>query len=190
LAMAIPAPRADDSLAGRSSVALASSDDVRVTVSQVRYGSPFLATLIEYGLSATSVGLVVRDVLKGENSRLFNLLSRISRRTERQATITKRDLRDRVEIMRDRVELAQLESELSEIEEPIAAPAPSRIVETRWTIDPSTVDDLRERIAADDTMDPVARVEVTNALEQLAPLVRNGLSVAAMERVSEPDARS
>ncbi|MCZ4618470.1 hypothetical protein, partial [Rhodococcus qingshengii] len=185
LAIVVGVSRGRSDSEGGSSVAVISADEVRITLSRLSYGSPFLATLVEYGHAAAAVGgsggaaWAIRDVLKGEHSKLYNLLALLTRPSERRAVGVKRDRQHQIDI-------ARLDRKFSEEtgREPGETPT---TIESQWTIEPSSRNELAQRIEIDETLDPIARAEMIRALDQLAPLVERGFSVTITEPVLTPD---
>ncbi|MEE3851930.1 pentapeptide repeat-containing protein [Gordonia sp. LSe1-13] len=161
-------------------------DQIEIVTSRMTYGSPLVTWLIEnwhYIAGTGGLGVaahqVRRDVLKGKDSRLFNLSKLIGRKTERVAWNEVRDTANREEILRLTSAIAKHNADVAEHQ--------ARYVEAVLKIDAMTKSDATDSLFQQlEAIDVGTREEIRRAVEALTPLINRGIEIRALRL--EPDA--
>ncbi|AOD24760.1 hypothetical protein IM25_23775 (plasmid) [Rhodococcus sp. p52] len=158
---------------GQIAVAVGTPYGIEIKTTRIRYGSPLWFELIELSIQSgalfAGVRGVAREVDRGEDSRLLNLILMLCRKSERRALLDKRDARNKLALAKIETEIRAVEGE-SNVSDPVNV-----------QIAPSSGAELRGRVDSSEIEDPIARAEIEARLGNVIPMFERGFTLGVTD---------
>ncbi|MFW0797638.1 pentapeptide repeat-containing protein [Gordonia sp. CPCC 205515] len=152
---------------------------VEFKVSRVGYGSPWFVTLLEYAGYGGVSAWTAKDVLKGKESSLLNLIKLVTRKTEWADWNEERDKDSKARITKLAAEEMGHRADLKENE--------LRLLKANAEIEALSSKDIAANIEATDRLEPAVQHIMLSATSEFAALFSRGAEVTVVSEQRLPD---